>query len=686
MFKPTLNENNPNEFIDSRSLSTHDIKNIDSLLGKTKSFDQADDIVKQLNKQLHNLEKTNIIELIKTEEATREIVERLEEAQKELSEMQNLLNLFSGKLNSMRRNIQQIEKDNNERATRTTNRGKVLEDISSLITRFNDTEQDCKIIENQNLDTTKPLELSRIWLSIQKLSLSIKKEESLGLLKLNAVHTKISRFNELETIFKGNLVEFLIKRFENIDQLSRPKNNEQNSVNVSKTKKIEFVHKQLVLYSCFIAWLKDLDQPKYLEVQTKYIHEMRNLYRKQFHKLFEELKNKIFKEERKANILQLPPTIPHEKKLPPNKEKITTIFEKALNEIAPFIFLEQKFVHIFFNFCDTKWQEFNGNFKEIEEMESLQVPNSEKISQLLEQIFEGTILPQLEILIEKANKMDNLFILQMIGTVHRFIVIYRDHDLVLLRLLTECQIELQKVFSVYIDSQIRIFEESKIPGKRCGIFPIFIKFPLFVERIEKIIDSDSRGSADHGYLKIVVRMFEWLEKEVAESNQKYRNIYLFENYHHFFSSLEKSFQIPSLDPYIAQAKEKYEKNFRSYINSLIRTNFSEPADFFMKIDSLLPSHTYQEVTFQSSFSMGAFTQMIKKFSNKSIEDRISLSFKKINKDIHPSYGLREIAKSKLKIMLLEIFQHWENIAFACYETQMVPSFEIFKEILDQMIK
>ncbi|KAG6408695.1 hypothetical protein SASPL_131714 [Salvia splendens] len=122
-----------------------------------------------------------------------------------------------------------------------------------------------------------------------------------------------------------------------------------------------------------------------------------------------------------------------------------------------------------------------------------------------------------------------------------------------------------------------------------------LPFATLATRMEQYIQGQSRDLVDRAYTKFVTVMFATLDK-IAQSDPKYADILLLENYAAFQNSLyDLANVVPTLAKFYHQASEAYEQACTRFINSIILYQFERLFQFSRRIEDLMYTITPEEV-------------------------------------------------------------------------------------------
>lgn len=148
-----------------------------------------------------------------------------------------------------------------------------------------------------------------------------------------------------------------------------------------------------------------------------------------------------------------------------------------------------------------------------------------------------------------------------------------------------------------------------------------------MEKMLSTWDGTARKLIDKAYGRIIKTMFETLEAEVQQTGADKNNaedkdflnmhIITVENMHHFYAEV-RSRKVPSLEPFVKQAKTLYDFNLEAYCKVVIKKPLGKLLEFFDGVEGLLKTGPADEVSYHVQYSKSALKDVIKKYPGKEV--------------------------------------------------------------------
>ncbi|KAI4389915.1 hypothetical protein MLD38_002082 [Melastoma candidum] len=249
-------------------------------------------------------------------------------------------------------------------------------------------------------------------------------------------------------------------------------------------------------------------------------------------------------------------------------------------------------------------------------------------------------------MVDWAYKIDPLLCISMHGITERYLPgqIADAAGFVRLLLMTWSPEYLCNLAVLLKKLVIRLKETSAISNKpvSCHIFQeqdnilpsmaILHRFATLATRMEQYIQGQSRDLVDQAYTKFVSIMFVTLEK-IAQTDPKYADIILLENYAAFQNSLyDLANVVPTLAKFYHQASEAYEQACTCFISMIIFYQFERLFMFAQKIEDLMFTISPDEIPFQLGLSKMDLRKMLKA-SLSGVDKSIAAMYKKLQKNL-----------------------------------------------------
>ncbi|KAF3825186.1 hypothetical protein GH733_005820 [Mirounga leonina] len=572
------------------------------------AISNAEAFAERLSRELQVLDGANIQSIMASEKQVNILMKLLDEALKEVDQIELKLSSYEEMLQSVKEQMDQISESNHLIHLSNTNNVKLLSEIEFLVNHMDLAKGHIKALQEGDLASSRGIEActNAADALLQCMNVALRPGHDM----LLAVRQQQQRFSDLREQFARRLASHLNNVFvqQGHDQSSTLA---QHSVELALPNHHPF-HRDLLRYAKLMEWLKSTDYAKYEGLTKNYMDYLSRLYEREIKDFFEVAKIKMTgttKESKKFGLHgssgKLTGSTSSLNKLSvqssgnrrsqssslldmgnmsasdldvADRTKFDKIFEQVLSELEPLCLAEQDFISKFFKL--QQHQSMPGTMTEAEDLDggtlsrqhNAGVPppiSSEKdmIRQMMIKIFR-CIEPELNNLIALGDKIDSFNSLYMLVKMSHHVWTAQNVDPAsfLSTTLGNVLVTVKRNFDKCISNQIRQMEEVKISKKsKVGILPFVAEFEEFAGLAESIFkNAERRGDLDKAYTKLIRGVFVNVEKVANESQKTPRDVVMMENFHHIFATLSR-LKISCLETEKKEAKQKYTDHLQSYV-------------------------------------------------------------------------------------------------------------------------
>ncbi|TPX63540.1 hypothetical protein SpCBS45565_g06534 [Spizellomyces sp. 'palustris'] len=297
---------------------------------------------------------------------------------------------------------------------------------------------------------------------------------------------------------------------------------------------------------------------------------------------------------------------------------------------------------------------------------------SKRIQELVQGIFDD-VREEILLILDAGLKGDQTFAVGMMVRVEEYIDEYKDtcHTYNLL-LLEEINKKLVSMFERFLEDQTKSIDETKVTSKkRSGILSFIRTFPKFVDRVEKCLGGSTgpaRRTVNQAYARIVKTMLETLDAmaqqvandtKAAADDKEHLNI-------HILHVEVRARKVPSLDPYVKQAKSTYDVHLDAYCKVVIRKPLGKLWDFFEGIEGLLKTNTPEEVNYHMQYNKSALKEVVRKYPGKEIKKGLESLYKRVEKHYTDEEGLLQVVWRGIQEEFTKRFRRYGELIMICY--------------------
>ncbi|XP_059845213.1 exocyst complex component 1 isoform X1 [Hypanus sabinus] len=710
------------------------------------AISNAEAFAEKLSRELQVLDGANIQSIMASEKQVNILMQLLDEALKEVDEIEYKLSSYEEMLQSVKEQMDHISQSNDLIQLSNTNNMKLLEEIEFLVNYLDLSKGHIKALTDGDLSSSKGIEActnaAEALLQCMNVALRPGHEE------LHAVRQQQQQFRDLREQFARRLTNHLNNVFvqQGHDQSSTLA---QHSIELTLPKHLPF-HRDLLRYAKLMEWLKNTDREKYEGLNKNYVDYISRLYEREIKEFFEVAKIKMTgtsKEGKKFATLprkesavkqdieslhgssgKLTGSTSSLNKLSvqgsgnrrsqssslldmgnmsasdidvADRTKFDKIFEQVLSELEPLCLAEQDFISKFFKLQQspalpgsvvTDYSEVDGGHlsRSVNLLgDKFSVPSEKEeagiIRSMMIKVFR-CIEPELNNLISLGDKIDSFNSLYMLVKMSHHVWTAENVDPAsfLSTTLGNVLVTVKRNFDKCIWNQIKQMEEVKISKKsKVGILPFVSGFEEFAELAESIFRAaERRGDLDKAYTKLIRAVYNNVEKVANESQKTPRDVVMMENFHHIFSTLSH-LKIACLEAERREAKQKYTEHLQSYVIYSLGQPLEKLNHFFEGIEARVAQGIREEeVSYQLAFNKQELRKVIKEYPGKEVKKGLDNLYKKVDKHLCEEENLLQVMWHSMQDEFIRQYKHFEGLIARCYPGSGITMEFTIQDILE----
>ncbi|XP_057270157.1 exocyst complex component 1 isoform X3 [Pezoporus wallicus] len=709
------------------------------------AISNAEAFAEKLSRELQVLDGANIQSIMASEKQVNILMKLLDEALKEVDQIELKLSSYEEMLQSVKEQMDQISESNHLIHLSNTNNVKLLSEIEFLVNHMDLAKGHIKALQEGDLTSSRGIEActNAADALLQCMNVALRPGHDM----LHAVKQQQQRFSDLREQFARRLASHLnsvfVQQFaQNFLQLcnrshsvSVPGHDQsstlaQHSVELTLPNHHPF-HRDLLRYAKLMEWLKNTDYGKYEGLTKNYMDYLSRLYEREIKDFFEVAKIKMTGTTREGKKFglhgssgKLTGSTSSLNKLSvqssgnrrsqssslldmgnmsasdldvADRTKFDKIFEQVLSELEPLCLAEQDFISKFFKL--QQHQSISGTaMNEGEEMDggtssrsyTSGVPQtilSEKdmIRQMMTKIFR-CIEPELNNLIALGDKIDSFNSLYMLVKMSHHVWTAQNVDPAsfLSTTLGNVLVTVKRNFDKCISNQMKQMDEVKISKKsKVGILPFVAEFEEFAALAESIFkNAERRGDLDKAYIKLIRAVFVSVEKVANESQKTPRDVVMMENFHHIFATLSR-LKISCLEAEKKEAKQKYTDHLQSYVIYSLGQPLEKLNHFFEGVEARVAQGIREEeVSYQLAFNKQELRKVIKEYPGKEVKKGLDNLYKKVDKHLCEEENLLQVVWHSMQDEFIRQYKHFEGLIARCYPGSGITMEFTIQDILD----
>uniref|UniRef100_A0A8I3NII2 Exocyst complex component 1 n=1 Tax=Canis lupus familiaris TaxID=9615 RepID=A0A8I3NII2_CANLF len=655
------------------------------------AISNAEAFAERLSRELQVLDGANIQSIMASEKQVNILMKLLDEALKEVDQIELKLSSYEEMLQSVKEQMDQISESNHLIHLSNTNNVKLLSEIEFLVNHMDLAKGHIKALQEGDLASSRGIEActNAADALLQCMNVALRPGHDM----LLAVKQQQQRFSDLREQFARRLASHLNNVFVQqnyMDYLSRLYEREiKDFFEVAKIKMTGTTKE-----SKKFATLPRKESA--VKQETESLHGSSGKLTGSTSSLNKlSVQSSGNRRSQSSSLLDMGNMSASDLDVA-DRTKFDKIFEQVLSELEPLCLAEQDFISKFFKL--QQHQSMPGTMTEAEDLDggpfsrqhNAGVPlpvSSEKdmIRQMMIKIFR-CIEPELNNLIALGDKIDSFNSLYMLVKMSHHVWTAQNVDPAsfLSTTLGNVLVTVKRNFDKCISNQIRQMEEVKISKKsKVGILPFVAEFEEFAGLAESIFkNAERRGDLDKAYTKLIRGVFVNVEKVANESQKTPRDVVMMENFHHIFATLSR-LKISCLEAEKKEAKQKYTDHLQSYVIYSLGQPLEKLNHFFEGVEARVAQGIREEeVSYQLAFNKQELRKVIKEYPGKEVKKGLDNLYKKVDKHLCEEENLLQVVWHSMQDEFIRQYKHFEGLIARCYPGSGVTMEFTIQDILD----
>ncbi|XP_070044163.1 exocyst complex component SEC3A-like isoform X1 [Nicotiana tomentosiformis] len=690
--------------VERELVSQAEEEDMEALLGTyVMGIGEAEAFSERLKRELQALEAANVHAILENEPLIDEVLQGLESATNCVEDMDEWLGIFNVKLRHMREDIESIETRNNKLEMQSVNNKALIEELDKLLERLRIPSEYAASLTGGSFDEARmPQNIEACeWLTNALHGLGSRNLDP-SYANMRAVKEKRAEVDKLKTTFVRRASEFLRKYFSSlVDFMMSDKSYFSQRGQLKRPDHADLRYKCRT-YARLLQHLKSLDKNSLGPLRKAYCTSLNLLLRREAREFANELrastkasKNPIVWFEGLTGLNQSVNNA--------DTSAASEAYAKMLTIFIPLLVDESSFFAHFLCFevpallppegvangkkvgDDKDDVDDDLGIMDIDENDNKAGQNSadlEALNESLHDLLEG-IQEDFFAVVDWAGKIDPMCCISMHGVTERYIPGQKADAAGFVRiLLDDLESRISMQFSRFVDETCHQIERNERNVRQMGVLSFIPRFATLATRMEQYIQGQSRDLVDQAYTKFVTIMFVTLDK-IAQTDLKYQDIMLLENYAAFQNSLyDLANVVPTLAKFYHQASESYEQACTRHINMIIYYQFERLFQFARRIEDLMYTITPEEIPFQIGLSKTDLRKVVK-YSLSGVDKSITAMYKRLQKNL-TSEELLPSLWDKCKKEFLDKYESFVQLINKVYPTETIPSISEMRGLLVSM--
>ncbi|KAF7817545.1 exocyst complex component SEC3A isoform X1 [Senna tora] len=690
--------------VEKELVSQAEEEDIEALLGTyVIGIGEAEEFSERLKRELQALEAANVHAILESEPMIEEVLQGLEAATSCVEDMEEWLGIFNVKLRHMREDIESIETRNNNLEMQSVNNKALIEELDKLVERLRVPSEYAACLTGGSFDEARMLQNVEAceWLTGALRGLEVPNLDP-AYANMRAVKEKRAELEKLKSTFVRRASEFLRNYFASlVDFMISDKSYFSQRGQLKRPDHADLRYKCRT-YARLLQHLKSLDKNCLGPLRKAYCSSLNLLLRREAREFANELRAST-KASRNPTVWLEGSTGSGQNVNAADTSTVSEAYAKMLTIFIPLLVDESSFFAHFMCFevptlvppggvvngnktgYDDDANDDDLGIMDIDDNDSKPGKSSVELAALnesLQDLLDG-IQEDFYAVVDWAYKIDPLRCISMHGITERYLSGQKADAAGFVRLLLgdlESRISMQ--FSRFVDEACHQIERNERNVRQMGVLSYIPRFATLATRMEQYIQGQSRDLVDQAYTKFVSVMFATLEK-ISQTDPKYADIFLLENYAAFQNSLyDLANVVPTLAKFYHQASEAYEQACTRHINMIIIYQFERLFQFSKRIEDLMFTVAPEEIPFQLGLSKMDLRKVLKS-SLSGVDKSIAAMYKRLQKNL-TSEELLPSLWDKCKKEFLDKYESFAQLVAKIYPTETMPSVAEMRDLLASM--
>ncbi|KAM3233952.1 Exocyst complex component SEC3A [Capsicum chinense] len=679
-------------------------EDMESLLGTyVMGIGEAEAFSERLKRELQALEAANVHAILENEPLIDEVLHGLESATNCVEDMDEWLGIFNVKLRHMREDIESIETRNNKLEMQSVNNKALIEELDKLLERLRIPSEYAACLTGGSFDESRmPKNIEACeWLTNALQGLEVPSLDS-SFSNMRAVKEKRAEVDKLKTTFVRRASEFLRTYFSSlVDFMMSDKSYFSQRGQLKRPDHADLRYKCRT-YARLLQHLRSLDKNCLGPLRKAYCTSLNLLLRREAREFANELRSST-KASKNPIVWFEGLTGLNQSVNNADTSAASEAYAKMLTIFIPLLVDESSFFAHFMCFevptllppegianrnkagDDKDDADDDLGIIDIDENDNKAGQNSadlEALNESLHDLLDG-IQEDFFAVVDWAGKIDPMCCISMHGITERYIPGQKADAAGFVRiLLDDLESRISVQFSRFVEETCHQIERNERNVRQLGVLSFIPRFATLATRMEHYIQGQSRDLVDQAYTKFVTIMFVTLDK-IAQTDLKYQDIMLLENYASFQNSLyDLANVVPTLAKFYHQASESYEQACARHINTIIYYQFERLFQFARRIEDLMCTITPEEIPFQIGLSKADLRKVIK-HGLSGVDKSITAMYKRLQKNL-ASEELLPSLWDKCKKEFLDKYESFVKLINKVYPTETIPSISEMRGLLASM--
>lgn len=673
----------------------------------------AEAFTEQLARELSVLDATNVHTIMASEQKMQALMQMLQEAIDEATQLENYLDAYDNMLKNVRDSVLHMKEKDALIQIQNMNNVKLLNELTNLINQL-----DLPHNHKMNLlggDLKTPEGIIQCTAAAKALQNAMNAQIHPSLTKMAAYQEQRKLFEKLCSKLSSRMERHLTSLFNHLG-------NEHGETLSFFAQELTLpthtaCHNELLPYMELVHWLKISDYSCFSLLVEVYTSSLCKLYEKEIKNFFELAKERISgksgadkrarvsgssqdlggkgsTKQWSSSLLGMDPEHFGSELDLAEREVFDKLIEQMLSALEPVCLAEQDFCIKFFGLGSeihssashvSQLSNQPNNITRTPSSSNLSRTNSEELlsnaqkkqineelRKMMAELF-AVLEPELTNFITFYDKMDGFYSMYLLVRLSQHVMSAQDTGSFLSKIFGIALVQAKRNFDKFMLSQIKSIEEAKVSKKsKCGILPFVKNFEDFALQAETIFkESERRTDLDRWYTKLVHAMFDEIGRVAIEHQKTPQEVVLMENFHHLFTLLYQ-LKIGCLENERKEAKQKYNEALQAYVTHYFGRPLEKLNLFFEGVQSKVAQGVKEEeVGYQLAFSKQELRKVIKEYPGKEVKRGLENLYRKVEKHLCEEENLLQVVWHSMQDEFIRQYKYIESLIERCYPGSMI---------------
>ena len=646
----------------------------------------ADLFVENLTRQLNILDGDNIYSIMASEEKIDELMNLLESSIKHAETLESRLNQYDDKMEHIRDSMEKMDLGGGNFETVNGNNKKLYRTLEKLISQMDLSYGQLAILAEPDFSQPQKLKESVIAAKALERALDVSDVSDERLLKLAAVQDQLKLCEKRKDKFSKSITRYLNNLFvhvgndtDNLADMSSP------SASQLKLTKRRHIHRELAKYAELVHWLKTMDNPSFVSLQSIYRTSVCKLYEKDLRLFFEGARYRISGTKIPAQSSTLSGSISGSSAELSTKKGASRFggpggllgndndslgSEWSLSERERFDDVMETILIELESVCHDE-QTFSMKFFQMEQIQNVDAKKAkaamEEARNMMSESF-PTLDNELLHFISAYEKADSFFTLHALVRLSKHVLSAQDTGSFLAITLGLVLVKIKRNFDRFMEAQKRSIEEARAPRRnKCGILPFVSNFEKFTDTTENIFKSSERRSdLEKWYTSLVMEMVTSITRISREHTKTPAEVIKMENFHHLHSLLAQM-KIGLLEVAKKDVKQRYNEALKTYVTQYFGRPLDKLNGFFDGIQALVSAGVKEsEISFQLAYSKQELRKKIALYPGREVRKGLDHLYKKVERHLCEEENLIQVVWRAMQEEFIQQYKCIEDLIQRCY--------------------